>query len=214
MLEFVNVSGTDKGFNLNNISFCAMEGYITGIIGANGAGKSTLLQYIFDENRDYNGKILFDGQDIKINHSSFRNIVSYISDDKRFFNAYSIIDNIKLLSPFYTEWDNELFFSTLNDMEVSSGKTISNLSRGEYIRFQLAFAVAHKSKLYLLDEATSGMDPVFRRDFYKFLHNLITIENVTVIMTTHIEEELKSHMDYVGVMEAGKLISFGEVEIS
>ena len=102
----------------------------------------------------------------------------------------------------------------MNEMNVSTGKMLAHLSRGEYIRFQLAFAMAHQSELYLWDEVTAGMDPVFRRDFYKFLHNLIATQNVTIIMTTHIEEEIRSHMDYTGVLQDGKLISFGEVGIS
>lgn len=214
MLEFINVSGTGKGFCLNNISFCAKEGFITGITGANGAGKTTLLRYIFEENIPYEGTIRFRGTDIRSIHDSFRDKSGYISDDRRFFEELSALENARLLSDFYSNWDEKIFTSQMNEMNVSTGKMLAHLSRGEYIRFQLAFAMAHKSELYLLDEVTAGMDPVFRRDFYKFLHNLIATQNVTIIMTTHIEEEIRSHMDYTGVLQDGKLISFGEVGIS
>ena len=211
MLEFKNVSGTSKKFNLNNISFCAKEGYITGIIGPNGAGKTTLLQYILSEKKKYTGTILYDGKDVTTNSNSFRNILGYISDDKRFFDEFTISENVSLLSPFYSIWDNDLFLNQMELMNVSPYKKVFNLSRGEYIRFQLAFAMAHHSKLYLFDEATSGMDPVFKKDFFKILHNLIATENVTIIMTTHIEEEINRHMDYYGFLENGELKSFKEV---
>ena len=78
------------------------------------------------------------------------------------------------------------------------------------MRFQMAYAMAHHPVLYLLDEVTAGMDPVFRIDFFKVLQSVIAEEKASVLMTSHIEEEISRKMDYVGVMEDGKLISFGE----
>ncbi len=78
------------------------------------------------------------------------------------------------------------------------------------MKFQLAFAVAHRPKLYLLDEATAGMDPVFRIDFYRILRELLEGENCGIILSTHIEEEIEKQLDYVGMLEEGRLVSFGE----
>lgn len=211
MLEFINVTGKSKKFNLNNVSFSAKEGFITGIIGPNGAGKTTLLNYVLKDKKNYDGSILYDGKDITNNHNEFRDILGYVSDEKRFFNEFTISENVNLLSPFYTVWDNNLFINLMKEMNLNTSKKIKNLSRGEYLRFQMAFAMAHHSKLYLLDEATSGMDPVFRKDFFKLLHNLIATEDVTIIMTTHIEDEINRHMDYCGCMENGELKYFKEV---
>lgn len=211
MLEFVNVTGKGKKFNLNNISFSAKEGFITGIIGPNGAGKTTLLSYVLKEKKNYTGSILYNGEDITNNHNEFRDILGYVSDEKCFFNEFTISENVNLLSPFYSIWGHDLFINLMKEMDLNTSKKIKNLSRGEYLRFQMAFAMAHHSKLYLLDEVTSGMDPVFRKDFFKLLHSLIASENVTIIMTTHIEDEINRHMDYCGCMENGKLKYFKEV---
>ena len=78
------------------------------------------------------------------------------------------------------------------------------------MKFQMAFAMAHKPSIYLLDEVTAGMDPVFRIDFFKILHEVIAEEKASVLMTSHIQEEIKMKMDYVGIMEQGKMVSFGE----
>lgn len=211
MLEFQNVTGTGKGFGLKNISFTAPEGYLIGLTGKNGAGKTTLLRYIMEENISYSGKILFDGEDIRENLAYVRDCVSLVSDEKRFFQDYSAKKNAKLLGGFYTSFDLECFESAMKRFVVGTGRQLSALSRGEYLKFQTAFAMAHGTKLYLMDEVTGGMDPVFRKDFYKILHELMAEGKATVMLTTHIEEEIDTHMDYVGVMEEGKLISYGEV---
>jgi ABC-2 type transport system ATP-binding protein len=97
-------------------------------------------------------------------------------------------------------------------MDVPASRAIERMSRGERFKFQTAFAMAHDTRLYLLDEVTAGMDPVFRIDYFKILHELIEEECASVVMTSHIEDEISRHMDYIGILEDGRLISFGEVE--
>lgn len=212
MLEFKNVSYKNKKFSLNNISFTADEGYITAITGTNGAGKTTLLNLISKETSAYDGEILFLGRNIKEWHNEFRGMLGIVSDERYFFDACSANDNVRMLSHFYPNWNQDVFKEEMARMNVSGGKLLNKLSRGEYIRFQLAFAKAHGARLYILDEATGGMDPVFRKDFFKDIHELIANQPVTVIMTTHIEEDIEKHMDYIGILEKGNLISFKEVE--
>ena len=213
MLEFKNVSGSDKGFNLKDITFSLEKGFVMGIAGKNGAGKSTLFKYILDNRIHYKGEIWFEGQNIRDDFLAFKQKVGFVSEESRFFGMYTIGQNAELLSLFYEKWNQEKFLNALKRMELSKTKRIENLSKGEYLKFQMAFAMGCNAKLYLLDEATGGMDPVFRRDFYKILHELIATEEVTVVMTSHIEEEIELHMDYIGIMEAGEMKSFGEVEI-
>ena len=212
MIEFKNVSGNTKKFNLKDISFCAPTGFITGMTGINGAGKTTLFHYIIDEKVNYTGEIVVDGENIRNDFSNFKNKMAFISDEKRFFQDLSIADNIRMMSLFFEQWDNELFLKYMKEMEIPIGRRLSALSRGEYLKFQMIFSMAHGAKLYLLDEATAGMDPVFRKDFFNLLHELIAKEDITILMTTHIEEEVNIHMDYVGYMEEGRLVSFKEVE--
>ncbi len=219
MLEFRNVTGIGKNilnkrkFILKDVSFTAETGYITGITGVNGAGKTTLFHYIIDRNAQYTGEILYNGVNIRDNFDDFKNHMAFISDEKRFFEDFSISDNINLLSGFFTSWDDELFKDNLKSFGIPLGRKLSALSRGEYLKFQLAFSLAHNATLYLLDEATAGMDPVFRKDFFNTLHELIAKEDVTILMTTHIEEEISIHMDYKGILEDGYLIEFKEVEV-
>ena len=94
---------------------------------------------------------------------------------------------------------------------MSLNKVVGKMSRGEYLKFQLAFAMAHESKLFLLDEVTAGMDPVFKKDFFKILHEILQQEDVAVLMSTHIKEEVDMHMDYIVTLEKGYLKEYKEV---
>ena len=201
-----------KGQYLDDISFSLPAGYIMGIVGKNGAGKTTFFDYIIDEKKRYRGEFLLNGADISKNHLSAMNQIGFISEDNYFFTTMSIRKNVELLAPFYEKFDHKLFSEKLSEFELTSGKCVGNLSRGQMMKFQLAFAMAHKPKLYLLDEATAGMDPVFRLDFYKQLRLLLE-DGCGVILSTHLEEEIEKQIDYVGILEEGKMIFFGENEM-
>ena len=208
LLEFKSVTGKNKKFKLDHISFALEAGYMMGLAGKNGAGKTTLVRYILDETYRFDGEILIDGKSIKANRQEALDAIGFVSEENTFFGKFSIHQNVELLGPFYSKWDKGLFEAYLSQMGLYLGQKVGGLSRGEYMKFQLAFAMAHKPKLYILDEATAGMDPIFRKEFFKFLRQTIQKEEASILMITHIEEELDEKMDYVGIMEQGRLISF------
>lgn len=208
MLELVNVSVQKKDFSLKQISFQVQKGYIYGIAGKNGAGKTTLFRTILGEEHGM-GKILYHGMDIAENRQMYFNEVGFISDENSFFMQMSIDKNAELLGGFYKQWDAQEFQRRLKEFQVPLGVMLLNLSRGEYIKFQMAFAMAHHADLFLLDEATAGMDPVFRKDFFRLLRHLAA-EDKTILMSTHLQEELAHKVDYVGIMENGRFCGFQE----
>ena len=210
LLEFEHVSGTKGKFRLEDISFALPAGYIMGLMGPNGAGKSTLMSYIMQENVKYTGTIRVGGVDIKENHAYMKNYIGFVSEDNQFLDDYSGMDNAKLLGMFYEKFDVELFKESMKEMGVSTGTPYKKLSRGEKLKFQMAFAMAHSPKIYLLDEVTVGMDPVFRIDFFKILQKVIENEQASVLMTSHIESEMKQKTDFAGIIKDCKLVEFGE----
>ena len=210
LLEFEHVTGTSKKFHLEDIHFSLPAGYIMGLAGKNGAGKTTLIDYIMNQKVRYTGTIRIDGADIRKNLIKTRNQVGFVSEENRFLKERSALQNAEILGPLYEVWDMELFREALNKMDLSSPRVVGKMSRGELMKFQMAFAMAHKPVLYLLDEVTVGMDPVFRIDFFKMLQEVIRTEEASVLMTSHFQTEIGQKMDYVGIMEAGRLIQFGE----
>lgn len=214
ILELEHVSGTGGGFRLQDIHFALPAGYMMGLVGANGAGKTTCLNYIMREKRHYTGIIRIDGQEHYAHGTAFRNRVGFVSEERMFLEERTGRQNVELLRCFYDRFDRELFAEVMERMEVSADKTYGRMSRGERMKFQMAFAMAHRPLLYLLDEVTAGMDPVFRIDFFKLLHEVIESGECAVLMTSHIESELRKQMDYIGILEHGRMIYFGENEES
>lgn len=211
LLVLEHVSGTDKkGFILKDISFALPAGYIMGLAGENGAGKTTLLDYIMNPKKKYEGTIYLEGNDIRENHTYIKNKIGFVSENNIFFETMSAATNAKLASCFYEDWDQPLFENIMKEMGVSLRKCPAKMSRGEKIQFQTAFAMAHHPVLYLLDEVTVGMDPIFRVDYFKILQELIADEQVSILMTSHIKEEMERKMDYRGIMENGTLKIFEE----
>ena len=211
ILEFKNVTGKTKHFNLQNVSFALEPGFIMGLAGKNGAGKSTLIDYIMNPKQQYNGEIRIEGVNIRDKHYHMMNRIGFISDNNEgFLRDKSAKENSEIFGLLYDDWDETRFFKAMQKMNLSTERKVGGMSRGELFKFQTAFAMAHKPALYLIDEATAGMDPVFRIDYFKILQEIIAEENASILMTSHIQDEIQRKMDFVGVMEDGKLIQFGE----
>jgi len=209
-LEFKNVSGKSRKFALNDVSFSLEPGFIYAIAGENGAGKSTLMKYILSEKTLYTGSILFEGKEIGGRHAEIMNDVGFVSEDNMFFNERSAYKIGELLGCFYDHFDMELYKDTLKSMELAGNHIYMKMSRGEKIKLQLAFAIAHGSRLLLLDEATAGLDPVYRIEFFNVLRKQLAENNVTVLMSSHNMTEIEKNTDYVAIMKDGRFGGFNE----
>ncbi len=210
VLEMEHVTGKRRGFRLSDINFSMQSGYIYGLMGKNGAGKSTLLKTIVNENAKYSGTIRVQGEDIRKNHVHVMNHIAFVSEEHPFFEDRTAGQNAQILGLLLESFSMEKFEQAMEKMNLSCGKTYKKMSRGERLKFQLAFAMAYEPVLYLIDEATAGMDPVFRVDFFAMLQQIIKEEKASVLMTSHMESEMELKADYVGIMEEGKLVCFGE----
>ena len=212
-LEFEKVSGIGKKAFLKDISFCVQDGFVTGLLGHNGAGKTTLFHTVLAENAKYEGLIKVDGQDIRGCREAVLSHIGFVSEEQQFFMDKTAMENAKLYAGVFECFDEAVFKEYMRKMGLSLNKVVGKMSRGEYLKFQLAFAMAHESKLFLLDEVTAGMDPVFKKDFFKLLHEIVEDENVAVLMSTHIKEEVDVHMDYIVTLEAGCVKEYKEVGV-
>ena len=210
-IEFQQVSGIGKGAFLRDISFSLEKGFILGLTGKSGTGKSMLLKHIVDPSVKFSGKILIDGTEIQSSNRSYMNQIGFVSEDNIFQTYWTAQKNAKLYSKVYDSWNMELFEQYMNQFGVSVYRKVGFLSRGELIKFQMAVAIAHGSKLFLLDEATAGMDPVFRREFFQVVRKLMEDGEVSMIMATKLVEELEFKADYVGTLEDGRLVSYEPV---
>ena len=209
-LEFKDVTGKGFGFKLKNVSMTLGNGYIYAVTGKNGAGKTTLFNYILTEKQRYTGSIRLYSYELARNHAKAMEITGLVSEDNTFFENRTGRQNAEILGLVYDNFDMELFDKCMKKMNVSGQTTLWRMSRGERMKFQLAFAIAHHSRLYLLDEATAGMDAVFKIELFDMLRQLIAGEDCCVLMTTHDMSEIAKNTDYVSIMDNGTLGEFVE----
>jgi len=211
-LEFKHVSLTWPDFKIDDVSFCLEKGYIMGLVGYNGAGKTTLFRMMANQYKNYTGEILIEGYDCRRQEMKVKDITAFISDDQIFFYEESINRNAQIYSPYYSNWDWDTFYKYLNEFEISSETKIKNLSRGSFLKFQLAFAAAHHPVLYAMDEPTAGFDPVFRYDFLRIIQNIVARENASVLISTHNTSDLDKIADYITMLDNGRVLFSKDVE--
>lgn len=210
VLEMSRVCGGRKKFRLQDITLQLEPGYIYAIAGENGAGKSTLFHVILSTNSRYTGQMKVLGMDMAEEREKAMNKIAFISEDARWIGLKSGLSNARIFGSLYDDFDESVFKDEMKKMKVSTAVSYESLSRGEKMKFQMAFGIACGAKLFCMDEATAGMDPVFRIDFFNSLRELLIQEDVCILMTSHNMTEIEKQTDYVAVMKDGSLGEFKE----
>lgn len=207
------IKGKDRNFQLEKISFTMEDGYFLALLGENGAGKSTLLRVLNGMVEAETGQICKDAWSVKEHLKEFREAVAYVGEEPIFFSGMTLQENIEILQHCYADFSMESFREYLTLFEIpmgNMGKCISECSSGEKKRIELAFALAKKPKLLLLDEPTANLDPVFCTDFMELLQKKIAEENMSIIFSTHILADVEDVADYILLLQEGEMTDFGE----
>lgn len=204
-LEVKGICKKYRTFALDEISFSLEPGYILGLTGRNGAGKSTLLKQLIHPETISKGSVTICGIDAKKEPLRARNEIGVLMEEQPFLPDMSLELNGTLLGGFYERFNMEKFRGYLKKFELGRDAIYRDLSRGMRMKFQLAFALAHEPRLLLMDEATGGLDVVFRKEFYYLLQEAVEQELVSVIISTHVTEDLDKVADYVAFLEKGRL---------
>lgn len=192
-----NASVHFKKFAMKPVNLELPQGYIIGVQGPNGAGKTTLLKMILGDFDRMQGKIEIDGRDNRKYRTELLQKIGFISNDRTFFEMEDAIENEAHFSVFYPNWDGAEYRRMLKKQGLSPVRSIGAMSRGERIKYQLAFSAAYRPRLMILDEPTSGLDPVFREDFLRTLQDFVADYETTVLLATHLDEDLERVADYM-----------------
>ena len=194
---------------LKDLNLEVQEGSIFGLVGINGAGKSTLLRLIAGVYRADGGTITLNDQDTYVD-ASVRGRIAFVSDEQ-YYPLGSTIDSLKLLYASMYDFDEEAYRKYLDMFELDPKMSVPNLSKGMKRRVSLLFALSIRPDLILLDEAYDGLEPLARLRFKKALTDLIEDEHVSVIISSHNLKELEDICDTYGILEDGRIISYGDL---
>lgn len=202
----------DNNIVLNELDLEVQEGSIFGLVGVNGAGKSTLLRCIAGVYEPEQGSILFNGSDT-YEDEKVRKEIAFVSDEQ-YYPVGSTIQSVKVLYESMYDFDTNIYQKLLKLFELKENMSILNLSKGNKRRVSLLFALSIKPKLLLLDEAYDGLEPLMRLKFKQLLTDLIEDEQITVIISSHNLRELEDICDSFGILEDGKMLSYGDLSTS
>lgn len=211
ILTTTNLNKKLGTFALNDIHFELPAGYICGLIGENGAGKTTLLQ-ILAGLYEYEGTIYLCGKEYRANEAKLQQEIGCVFHEEWFDGGDSLITNSRHYGTYYKNYDEVLLKSCFDRFQLDAKKPYRKLSKGEKLKFALAFALAHHPKLLLLDEPSANFDPTFREVFHHMLREFTADGTKSVILSTHITSDVEQFADYLLLLKGGKQMLYGDIE--
>lgn len=206
ILEVKNLTKDYGDFVLNDLSFSIPRGVIMGLIGENGAGKSTTVNCILNEIKKNSGNILIFGKDHIIDECEIKDKIGIVFDENHFPDIFTPKEIEKYMSGIYTNWDSIAFRNYLKQFELPAKKKIKDFSKGMKVKLAFAVALSHKAELLILDEATSGLDPIIRDDILDILIDFVQDENYSILFSSHITSDLEKIADYITFIHKGRLV--------
>lgn len=206
VLEVRNLSKQYKGFMLDRVSFALPKGYIMGYVGPNGAGKSTTLGLVTQTRRAESGEVLLDGMKYEEDPIAYKEKIGYVSCISYFPSIMKIKDAAALLARFYPTFSREKFYRMVREWDLPEKKKFSTFSTGMLVKLMFAAVLARETRLLILDEATNGLDVLFREEILKLLQRYIEDGEHSVLFATHIIDDLEQIADYIVMVEDGRVL--------
>jgi len=205
-LEINGLVKSYSGFRLEIPSLVLPAGCIMGLIGENGAGKTTTLKSILGLLHPEQGTVRIFDQDGASDNAALREHLGVVLDDGGFPENLTPKDTGRILSRIYRTWDEQRYLEFLQKFNLPMGKPLKEFSRGMKMKHAIASALSHDCRLLILDEATSGLDPVAREELLDLLLDFIQDEGHSVLISSHILSDLEKICDYIAFIHKGQII--------
>lgn len=208
----IEISGLTKrydGFTLDNLSFSVPKGSIMGFIGQNGAGKTTTIKAILNIIKADEGSVKLLGMDNLTDEIPIKERIAAVFDEIPFHDEFTAKNLNVIFGDIYKNWNTQTFEQYLDRFALPRKKKIGKLSKGMKMKLQIACALSHGAELLIMDEATTGLDPVVRNEILDIFLEYIQDENHSIFMSSHITSDLEKVADSVTFIDKGKLLLTG-----
>ena len=202
-IEIKHLTKHYQGFSLENLNLKLPSGCIMGLVGENGAGKSTTIRMILGLTHPDSGEITVFGQKLT---QEMKQHIGVVLDEPGYPACMTAKQIGKMLSGLYKSWERDTFDGYLRRLSLPENKPFKDFSKGMKMKLCLAAALSHGAKLLILDEATSGLDPVVRDDILDILNDFTRDEGHSVLISSHIVSDLEKICDYIAFLHRGKLM--------
>ena len=209
-MNAIEIKGLSKSYNdfkLSNIDLVLPSGCIMGLVGENGAGKSTTMELIMNAIKSDLGQVTVLGTDNK--SREFRKLkeeIGVVLDEAYFPLVLNAKDVNIVMKNTYGNWNEKCYFDYLEKFSLPVKKQFKDYSRGMKMKLSIAVALSHDSKLLILDEATSGLDPMVRDEILDIFNDFTRDETHSVLLSSHIVSDLEKICDYIAFIHKGKLV--------
>ena len=209
-MNAIEIKGLEKrydGFQLGSFDLTLPSGCIMGLVGENGAGKSTTIKLIMNAIGRDAGEISVLGVDNR--SAGFRDVkedIGVVLDEAYFPEVMSARNVGKVMALTYKNWDAAAFEGYLKKFSLAPDKIFKDYSRGMRMKLAIAAALSHGAKLLILDEATSGLDPMARDELLDIFNDFTRDENCSILLSSHIVSDLEKICDYIAFLHKGRLV--------
>jgi ABC-2 type transport system ATP-binding protein len=197
---------------LSDVSLSIPRGVVFGLVGANGAGKTTLIRHAMGLLRAQSGSVSVFGLDPVSNPTTVLSRVGYLSELNELPEWMRVDELINFTRSFYPKWDQDYAESLRQNFELDPRKVVQSLSKGQRARLGLLLALSYRPELLILDEPSSGLDPLVRRDILRAIIKTIAQEGRTVLFSSHLLDEVERVADHVAIINGGRIIQNDELE--
>jgi ABC-2 type transport system ATP-binding protein len=197
---------------LDAVSLSLPRGAVYGLVGANGAGKTTLIRHILGLLGAESGAVRVFGLDPVGDPVGVLSRIGYLSEENDLPGWMRVDELMHYTRAFYPNWDDAYADELRQAFALESSARIKTLSKGQKARAGLLVALAHRPELLMLDEPSSGLDPIVRRDILGAVVRTIAHEGRTVLFSSHLLDEVEEVADHVTMLNSGRLVLSAPLE--
>ena len=212
----IEIRGVTRRFGatraLDNVSLVVPRGLVFGLVGANGAGKTTLIRHVLGLLKAQTGSVRVFGLDPVQDPVSVLSRLGYLSEEGDLPGWMRVDELLRYMRAFYPTWDEAYAQDLRKQFALDAAAKIKTLSKGQKARAGLLVALAYRPELLLLDEPSSGLDPIVRRDILGAIVRTIAEEGRTVLFSSHLLDEVERISDRVAMLKEGRVLFTGDLE--
>lgn len=194
------------------VSLDIPQGVVCGLLGPNGAGKSTLLKLLVGHLSPTSGSVMVFGRTVARPDPALWARTGYVSQQRYLPGWMTCTECLRFARALRPQWDEQKVAHLVKRLDFPVDARIRDLSRGHYVRLQIALALAHNPELILLDEPTSGLDPVGRHELLTILVEEITLPGRTIMFSSHLVEDIERMADMVVIMDGGRVAACDAID--
>lgn len=212
-IELNGVCKSYRFFELQNIALRLQRGTIMGLIGPNGAGKSTTIRIVMGLVRQDRGDVKVLGHSIPQEHVAAKWDIGFASEDMRLYDSMTLAWHMDFMKSIYSSWDDRYAQLLLKRFGLQAEQKVKGLSHGQRVKATLLLVFARRPKLLVLDEPTTGLDPVARHEILRELTAVMVEDGRSVLFSSHNTQDVEQISDQITFIDRGQIIDSMDKEV-